>query len=86
LTARPPKNAAMPLRHVPRADAADLSRPLRTKTKNSDEQFHEVEMVQVDAWLAVCALSKGLGTDYETIPEVWLRAIRRTEEWRYLLD
>jgi hypothetical protein len=72
----------------PRAAAADLVRALRTKTKNSGKQSHEVEMVQADAWLAICALSKSLDADNETetSPEVWLRAISRTEEWRNLLD
>ena len=72
----------------PRAAAADLVRALRTKTKNSGKQSHEVEMVQADAWLAICALSKSLDADNETetSPEVWSRAISRTEEWRNLLD
>jgi hypothetical protein len=43
-------------------------------------------MVQADAWLAFCALSKSLDADYETSPEAWSRAIDRTEEWRNLLE
>jgi len=73
-------------RHKPRRVAADLVRALRTETQNSGEQSHEVEMVQADAWLAICALSKSLDSDYETTSEVWSRAISRTEEWRNLLD
>jgi hypothetical protein len=73
-------------RHKPRRDAADLVRALRTETQNRGGQSHEVEMVQADAWLAICALSKSLDTDYETTSEVWSRAISRTEEWRNLLD
>jgi hypothetical protein len=72
--------------HMPRRDAADLVRALRTETRNSGKQPHEVEMVQADAWLAICALSKSLDADDETTPEVWSRAIHRTEEWRNLLD
>ena len=73
-------------RSVPGAAAAELVRALRTKTQNRGKQSHEVEIVQADAWLAICALSKSLDTDYETSPEVWSRAISRTEEWRNLLD
>jgi hypothetical protein len=73
-------------RHLPRAAAADLVSALRTKTQNSGKQSHEMEIVQADAWLAICALSKSLDTDYETSSEVWSRAISRTEEWRNLLD
>jgi hypothetical protein len=83
------ENAYMVLldaRHLPRAAAADLVRPLRTETKNSGEQSREVEIVQADAWLAICALSKSLDTECETDAEVWSRAISRTEEWRNLLD
>ena len=72
-------------RDKPRAAAADLVRALKTKTRNSGNQSHEIEIVQADAWLAICALSKSLDTDYETSPEVWSRAISRTEEWRNLL-
>jgi hypothetical protein len=78
--------ALLDARHMPRAAAADLVRTLRTKAKNSGKHSHEVEMVQADAWLAICALSKSLDTDYETTPEIWSRAISRTEEWRNLLD
>ena len=66
--------------------AADLVRVLRTKTKNSGDQRHELEIVQADAWLAICALSKSLDTEYETSSEIWSRAISRAEEWRNLLD
>jgi len=72
-------------RKKPREVAADLIRVLRTKTRNSGKQPHEVEMVQADAWLAICALSKSLDTDYETDSKAWSRAITRTEEWRNLL-
>jgi hypothetical protein len=73
-------------REKPREVAADLIRVLRTRTQNSGEQPHELEMVQADAWLAFCALSKSLDADYETSPEAWSRAIDRTEEWRNLLE
>jgi hypothetical protein len=73
-------------REKPRELAADLIRVLRTRTQNSGKQPHELEIVQADAWLAICALSKSLDTDYETSPEAWSRAIDRTEEWRNLLD
>jgi hypothetical protein len=73
-------------REKPREAAAVLIRALRTKTKNSGKQPHEVEIAQADAWLAICALSKNLDTDYETSSEAWSRAISRTEEWRNLLD
>ena len=72
--------------HKPIAAAADLVRALKSKTQNSGNQPHEVEMAQADAWLAICALSKTLDSDYETAAEVWGRAISRTEEWRNLLD
>jgi hypothetical protein len=74
--------------HMPRGAAAALVRPLKTKTRNSGNQSHELEIAQADAWLAICALSKSLDADNETEtpPEVWLRAISRTEEWRNLLD
>ena len=70
----------------PRAAAAELVRALRSKTKNTGQQCHEAEIVQADAWLAICALSRSLDTEDETCPEVWSRAIKRTEEWRNLLD
>jgi hypothetical protein len=73
-------------RDKPRAAAADLVRALKTKTRNSGNRSHGAEIVQADAWLAICALSKSLDTDYETSPEVWSRAISRTEEWRNFLD
>jgi len=73
-------------RQMPRAAAGDLVRALRTKTRNNGNQSREVEIVQADAWLAICALSKSLDTEDETSPEVWSRAISRTEEWRNLLD
>ncbi|MEO6783467.1 MAG: hypothetical protein ABI407_18460 [Bradyrhizobium sp.] len=72
--------------HKPSLAAADLVRALKTKTKNSGIQSHEVEIAQADAWLAICALSKSLDSDYGTTSEVWSRAISRTEEWRNLLD
>jgi hypothetical protein len=78
--------ALLEARQMPRAAAGDLVRALRTKTRNNGNQSHEVEIVQADAWLAICALSKSLDTDDETSPEVWARAISRTEEWRNLLD
>jgi hypothetical protein len=70
----------------PRAVAAELVRALRNKTKNGGDQSIEVEIVQADAWLAICALSRSLDTEVETSPEVWSRAIKRTEEWRNFLD
>ncbi len=70
----------------PRAVAADLIRALKGKTQKSGNQPHANEMVQADAWLAICALSKSLDNDNETIAEVWFRAIIRTEEWRNFLD
>jgi hypothetical protein len=69
-------------RQKPREAAADLIRPLKTQIQNSGKQPYEVEIVQADAWLAICALSKSLDTDCETTSEVWARAISRTEEWR----
>jgi hypothetical protein len=78
--------ALLEARQMPRAAAGDLVRALRTKTRNNGNQSREVEIVQADAWLAICALSKSLDTDDETSPEVWSRAISRTEEWRNLLD
>jgi hypothetical protein len=73
-------------REKPREVAADLIRVLRTKTQNTGKQPHEVEIVQADAWLAICALSKSLDSDFEIGSEAWSRAISRTEEWRNLLD
>jgi hypothetical protein len=78
--------ALLEARQMPRAAAGDLVRALRTKTRNNGNQSREVEIVQADAWLAICALSKSLDTDDETSPEVWSRAISRTEGWRNLLD
>jgi hypothetical protein len=78
--------ALLEARQMPRAAAGDLVRALRTKTRNNGNQSREVEIVQADAWLAICALSKSLDTEDETSPEVWSRAISRTEEWRNLLD
>jgi hypothetical protein len=80
--------ALLKARLMPRTAAADLVRGLKTKTKNSGNQSHEAEIVQADAWLAICALSKSLDADNETetSPEVWSHAISRTEEWRNLLD
>ncbi|MDB5608499.1 MAG: hypothetical protein JWP25_5399 [Bradyrhizobium sp.] len=72
-------------RHKPRNVAADLIRPLRTKTQNGGGRPHEIEIAQADAWLAVCAHSKSLDTEIETAPEVWSRAFSRTEEWRNIL-
>jgi hypothetical protein len=72
-------------RDKPRAVAANLVRALKTKTRNSGNQSHEIEIVQADAWLAIRALSKSLDNDNETDLEVWSRAISRTEEWRNLL-
>jgi hypothetical protein len=73
-------------RNKPRAVAADMIRPLRTKTQNGNKRSHEIEMAQADAWLAICALSKSLETEATTDPEAWSRAIKRTEEWRNILD
>ena len=78
--------ALLDAREKPREAAADLVRALKTKTRNSGKQSHEVEMAQAEAWLAICALSKSLDTEHETSSEVWSRAISRTEEWRNLLD
>ncbi len=72
-------------RHKPRNVAADLVRPLRNETENHGARSHELEIVQADAWLAICALSKSLDTELETTSEVWSRAISRTEEWRNIL-
>jgi hypothetical protein len=72
-------------RHKPRNLAADLVCPLRTKTQNEGGRPHEIEIVQADAWLAICALAKSLDTESETDPEVWSRAISRTEDWRNIL-
>jgi hypothetical protein len=62
-----------------------LARPLRTKTQNEGGQPHEIEIAQAEAWLEICALSKSLDTESETDPEVWSRAINRTEDWRNIL-
>jgi hypothetical protein len=70
----------------PSTAAADLVRGLKTKTQNTGTQPREIELVQADAWLAICALSKSLDNGHETAPEDWARAISRTEEWRNLLD
>ena len=72
-------------RHRPRNVAADLVRPLRTETQNEAGRPHEIEIVQSEAWLAICALSKSLDTEPETAPEIWSRAITRTEERRNIL-
>lgn len=72
-------------RHKPRNVAADLVRPLRKETRNESGRPHGIEMAQAEAWLAICALSKSLDTEPETDPEIWSRAISRTEEWRYIL-
>jgi hypothetical protein len=69
----------------PRNVAADLVRPLRTETQNEIGRPHEIEIAQAEAWLAICALSKSLDTEPETDPEIWSRAISRTEEWRNIL-
>jgi hypothetical protein len=72
-------------RHRPRNIAADLVRPLRTETQNEAGRPHDIEIAQAEAWLAICALSKSLDTEPETAPEIWSRAITRTEEWRNIL-
>jgi hypothetical protein len=72
-------------RQKPRNIAADLVRPLRTKTRNEAGRPHEIEMAQAEAWLAICALSKSLDTEPETDNEIWSRAIGSTEEWRNIL-
>ena len=72
-------------RHKPRNIAADLARPLMNETENLGVRSHEIEMMQANAWLAICALCKTLDTDLETTFEVWSRAISRTEEWRNIL-
>jgi len=72
-------------RHRPRNVAADLVRPLRTETQNEAGRPHEIEIVQAETWLAICALSKSLDAEPETDPEIWSRAISRTEEWRNIL-
>jgi hypothetical protein len=72
-------------RHRPRIIAADLVRPLRTETQNEAGRPHDIEIAQAEAWLAICALSKSLDTEPETAPEIWSRAITRTEEWRNIL-
>jgi hypothetical protein len=56
-------------RHKPRTAAADLLRPLRTKTQKEAGRPHEIEIAQAEAWLAICALSKSLDTEPETDPE-----------------
>jgi hypothetical protein len=66
----------------PREVAADFVRELRITTRNTGTRARELEVVQADAWLAICALSKNLDTEAETPYDVWTRAISRTEEWR----
>jgi hypothetical protein len=72
-------------RHKPRNIAADLARSLMNETENLGVRSHEIEIMQADAWLAICALCKSLETELETASEVWSRAISRTEEWRNIL-
>ena len=72
-------------RHTPRNIAADLARPLMNETEHLGVRSNEIEIMQADAWLAICALCKTLDTDLETTFEVWSRAISRTEEWRNIL-
>jgi hypothetical protein len=73
-------------RRKPRGEAADLVRPLRDKTQNKGARSREIEIVQADAWLAICALSKSLETEIETSDDIWSRAIGRTEEWRNIIS
>jgi hypothetical protein len=73
-------------RRKPRNVAADMVRPLRLETQNQADRPHEIEIAQAEAWLAICALSKSLDNEAETDPEVWTRAISRTEEWRNILS
>ena len=70
----------------PIGTASYLVRALKGRTRNSGNQSREIVIAQAEAWLAICALSKSLDNDQETEPEVWARAISRTEEWRNLLD
>jgi hypothetical protein len=72
-------------RRKPRNIAADLARPLMNETENLGVRSHEIEIMQADAWLAICALCKSLDTELETTSEVWSRAISRTEEWQNIL-
>jgi hypothetical protein len=72
-------------RDKPHNVAADLVRPLKSETQNEAGRPHEIEIAQAEAWLAICALSKSLDTQPETDPEIWSRAISRTEEWRNIL-
>jgi hypothetical protein len=73
-------------RQKPRDASAALVRALRSRTRNTGTHPREIEIAQADAWLAICALSKSLDSEPETDPEVWSRAISRTEEWRNILD
>ena len=54
-------------RHKPRNIAADLARPLMNETENLGVRSHEIEIMQADAWLAICALCKSLDTELESI-------------------
>ncbi len=62
-------------RHKPRNVAADMVRALMNETENLGVRSHEIEIMQADAWLAICALCKSLDTELETTSEVWLRGL-----------
>jgi hypothetical protein len=70
----------------PAATAAEMVRALRSRTRNSGNQSHQIVIAQAEAWLAICALSKSLDNDRVADSEAWARALGRTEEWRNLLD
>jgi hypothetical protein len=72
-------------RHKPRNIAAHLASPLMNETENLGVRSHEIEIMQADAWLAICAFCKRLDAELETTSEVLSRAISRTEEWRNIL-
>lgn len=57
-------------RHKSRNIAADLAGPLMNETENLGVRSHEIEIMQANAWLAICALCKTLDTELETTSEV----------------
>jgi hypothetical protein len=58
----------------------DISCALMNETENLGVRSHEIEIMQADAWFAICALCKSLDTELGTASEVWSRAISHTDE------
>jgi len=57
-----------------------MSCAFMNETENLGDRSHEIEIMQADAWFAICALCKSLDTELGTTSEVWSGAISRTEE------